>query len=60
MGLSLALAKNGSTRVPSIVEPLGDVGGREAVFMGAILGETGPEVPEILMGRGPPAWSLLI
>jgi hypothetical protein len=52
-------AENGATSVPPIVEPLSDVGGREAVFIGAILGETEPEVPEIRMGRSPPAWSLL-
>ncbi len=51
-------AENGATSVPPIVEPLSDVGGREAVFIGAILGETEPEVPEIRMGRSPPAQSL--
>ncbi len=53
---------------PKMVQPvsppmsnlLGDVGGSKAVFIGAILGETGPEVPEIRMGRSQPARSLLI
>jgi hypothetical protein len=31
-----------------------DVGGREAAFIGAILGETEPEVPEFRKGRSPP------
>ncbi len=39
--------------------PLSNLGGREAVFIGAILDETEPEVPEIRMGRSPPARSLL-
>ncbi len=45
-----------------IIEPLSEVGGSETVFLGAILGEAGPEVPEIRMGRSPPraARSLLI
>ncbi len=45
--------------MPPIVEPLNDVGGREAVFIGAILGESELEVPEIRMGRSPLARSLL-
>jgi hypothetical protein len=52
-------AENGTTRVPPIVEPLSDVGGREAAFIGAILGETEPEVPEFRKGRSPPGRRLL-
>jgi hypothetical protein len=47
-------AENGASRVPPIVEPSSDVGGREAAFIGAILGETEPEVPEFRKGRSPP------
>ena len=47
-------AENGATRMLPIVEPLSDVGGREAAFIGAILGETEPEVPEFRKGRSPP------
>ncbi len=53
-------AENGATRVSSIVEPLGDVGGHEVEFIGAILGENEPEVPKIRLGRSPPARRLLI
>ena len=45
--------------MPPIVEPSSDVGGREAAFIGAILGETEPEVPEFLKGRSPPGRRLL-
>jgi hypothetical protein len=47
--------------MPPIVEPLSDVGGRKAAFImiGAILGETEPEVPEFRKGRSPPGRRLL-
>ena len=52
-------AENGATRMPPIVEPLSDVGGREATFIGAILGETETEVPEFRKGCSPPGRRLL-
>ncbi len=58
-GSKISGAKNGATRVPPIVEPLSDVGGREAAFIGAILGETEPEISEIRKGRSPPGRRLL-
>ena len=60
MALSYQTAENGATRMPPIVEPLSDVGGREAAFIGAILGETEPEVPEFRKGRSPPGRRLLM